>query len=348
LDLVSGTARRLHWFRVVADAKVELPAGRYRFSMTVDDGARLWVDGRLVFSDSDPTASRTEDAEVDLAGRSHHLRVEFFQEVGGYRLWLQVAPRSGPARTQAAALGGGVPAFDFWVGALALETARNPADPRLATERGEALGLSGRFLESADEYARATQLDPAEHLSWYSQACLLGYSGESDKYREVCQAMVLRFGSSSDGETCQHVANSCMLLPDSGVDPKQFAALLDRALASQVPPHLLPSFELSRGVAEYRAGHFDSALVWLDKAHDSLSDELASSLAIADFFTTMSQERLGRSAEAHAAFQRASALVESRVPQAGVDDLRPGGLENWLICQCARHEAQHLLALRLP
>lgn len=348
LDLVSGAARRLHWFRVVADAKVDLPAGRYRISMTVDDGARLWVDDRLVFGDSDPSASRTEDAEVDLAGRSHHLRVEFFQEVGGYRLWLQVAPRSGPARAQAAALGGGVPAFDFLVGELALETARNPADPRLATARGEALGLSGRFLESAAEYARATQLDPAEHLNWYSRACLLGYTGESDKYHEVCQAMVLRFGSSSDGATCQHVANSCMLLPDSGVDPKEVTTLLDRALAGKVPPHLLPSLELSRGMAGYRAGRFDSALVWLDKARADLPDELASSMAMADFLTAMSQERLGRSAEAHAAFQRASARVESRVPTAGVDNLKPEGLENWLMCQCTRREAQHLLALQLP
>src|SRR5947209_17044737 len=47
---------------------------------------------------------------------------------------------------------------------------RNPADPRLAAQHAEALGLSGRFQESAAEYARAIQLEPEVPLCWYRSA----------------------------------------------------------------------------------------------------------------------------------------------------------------------------------
>ena len=344
LDLMSGVAWRLEWFRGVAEAKIELPAGRYRFSLTVDDGARLWVDGRLVLYDTYPTASRTQDADIELGPGPHQLRVEFVQQVGGYRLWLQIAPLSAQARARAAALGGGFPGFDFWTGELTLEVARDPANPKLAALHAHVLGRCGRFEESAAEFARAIQLDPDNPLAWYTRAGLLAFTSENSAYRELCQDMIARFGTSSDRVVCQHTANACLILPDSGVDPKRAITLVARALADGVPPQHVSWFSVSRGMAEYRARNFEAALTWLEQARAQLRDDFPVGRAIAELFSAMSLQKLGRAAEARAAFDRADALIESRLPHSGLDDLNPGGLENWLICQCARREARRLLS----
>ena len=88
--------------RRVATSRIDLPAGPYRFSASSDDGLRLWVDGQLVLDNWSGHASFTYDAEVTLDAGRHDLRVEFFQHVGGYELWLQIAPRTPDARETSA------------------------------------------------------------------------------------------------------------------------------------------------------------------------------------------------------------------------------------------------------
>ena len=53
---------------------VTLAAGRYRFTVTTDDGSRLWVDGQLTIDAWWPQPSTGHTAEVDLAGGGHTLR----------------------------------------------------------------------------------------------------------------------------------------------------------------------------------------------------------------------------------------------------------------------------------
>ena len=54
---------------------VTLAAGRYRFTVTTDDGSRLWVDGQLTIDAWWPQGPTGHTAEVDLAGGGHTLRV---------------------------------------------------------------------------------------------------------------------------------------------------------------------------------------------------------------------------------------------------------------------------------
>ncbi|HSJ52719.1 MAG TPA: PA14 domain-containing protein, partial [Anaerolineae bacterium] len=61
---------------------VNLAAGLYRFSVQVDDGARLWVDGRLVI-DQWHDGSNTYTADVNLSGGTHALRLEYYERTGG-------------------------------------------------------------------------------------------------------------------------------------------------------------------------------------------------------------------------------------------------------------------------
>ena len=60
-----------------------LTDGRYRFTVQVDDGARLWVDGRLLLDQWFEGSTRTFTAEADLAAGNHTLRLEYLELAGG-------------------------------------------------------------------------------------------------------------------------------------------------------------------------------------------------------------------------------------------------------------------------
>jgi len=71
--------------------------GTYRFSVHVDDGLRLWVDGRLLMDQWHPSAATTYQAEVYLTAGDHPLRVEYYEHTGLalIQLWwerIQVYP----------------------------------------------------------------------------------------------------------------------------------------------------------------------------------------------------------------------------------------------------------------
>jgi hypothetical protein len=63
-------------------------AGTYRFSVLVDDGMRLWVDGQLVLDawrDHDSVEFAVNHA---LTQGMHTLRVEYYERIGKARIWV--------------------------------------------------------------------------------------------------------------------------------------------------------------------------------------------------------------------------------------------------------------------
>jgi hypothetical protein len=71
---------------------LHLPGDTYRFSMWVDDGARLWVDDRLIIDAwrSGPPDDFT--AEIGLSEGPHTLKVEYFEFRYGAQLYLNWGP----------------------------------------------------------------------------------------------------------------------------------------------------------------------------------------------------------------------------------------------------------------
>lgn len=56
--------------------------GDYRFHVTTDDGARLWVDSLLVIDQWHNQAAATYEAVVSLSAGSHYLRLEYYEDWG--------------------------------------------------------------------------------------------------------------------------------------------------------------------------------------------------------------------------------------------------------------------------
>jgi uncharacterized protein YraI len=87
--------------------QVPFNAGRYRFSVTVDDGARLWINNQLVIDQWRNQPMTTYTAELDLSSGTVPIVMEYYEHGGGAIAklsWTAVtsAPQPPPAGTATA------------------------------------------------------------------------------------------------------------------------------------------------------------------------------------------------------------------------------------------------------
>ncbi|MBN1484598.1 MAG: hypothetical protein JXA37_07740 [Chloroflexia bacterium] len=69
--------------------------GRYRFYAQSDDGVRVWLDDSLLIDQWHASPGVVYMADADLAGGSHQLRVEYYEQGGWARLQFRWEPLSG-------------------------------------------------------------------------------------------------------------------------------------------------------------------------------------------------------------------------------------------------------------
>jgi hypothetical protein len=77
-------------------------AGTYRFTVVVDDGARLFVDNNLVLSEWEDGGERELNVEVGLSAGSHAVKLEFYDHTRDARVrltWVKVTATSTPTAT---------------------------------------------------------------------------------------------------------------------------------------------------------------------------------------------------------------------------------------------------------
>lgn len=72
----------------------DLPANAYRFTMTVDDGGRLWVNGDLVIDAWQVQNRQILEAEVNVPGGPTSVRMEYFENTGQASALLNWEPIS--------------------------------------------------------------------------------------------------------------------------------------------------------------------------------------------------------------------------------------------------------------
>jgi hypothetical protein len=74
--------------------QIWVPAGTYRYSLEVDDGARLWVDGNLLIDAWPATIGNVYAVETTMSEGTHTLQVEYFEITIEARihLWSEAVP----------------------------------------------------------------------------------------------------------------------------------------------------------------------------------------------------------------------------------------------------------------
>jgi hypothetical protein len=85
LEGFPGVTNRLEWFAIDYNGRfwIEQP-GRYSFSLTSDDGSKLFIDGHQVIDNDGVHAAVEQKKSVNLKHGIHRIRVSYFQGPGYY------------------------------------------------------------------------------------------------------------------------------------------------------------------------------------------------------------------------------------------------------------------------
>ncbi|MGQ9597801.1 MAG: PA14 domain-containing protein [Anaerolineae bacterium] len=86
-------------FSVRWTRSLNLTAGSYRFSMTVDDGGRLWVNGHLLIDAWRDQAPTTYSGTIYVPGGGIPVKMEYYENTGGATAQLSWTRTDAPAGT---------------------------------------------------------------------------------------------------------------------------------------------------------------------------------------------------------------------------------------------------------
>lgn len=92
---ISADHFSVRWTRTV-----NLSTGTYRFSVTVDDGARLWVDNILVLDQWHTASGETYVVDVPLGAGNHFIRMDYYEDTGAAYAYLSYQKVSSGTPTQ--------------------------------------------------------------------------------------------------------------------------------------------------------------------------------------------------------------------------------------------------------
>jgi tetratricopeptide (TPR) repeat protein len=133
-------------------------------------------------------------------------------------------------------------------------------DPQYSDVVNEAFARRGRLEELRALWEKGLENNPPDHGAWYGYAELCLYLGNEDAYRRNRKALLARFGKTTDLVVAERTGRACLLLPASGDELRQAAALADRAAAAGPTHGLYGHFELAKGLAEYRGDRLKQAI----------------------------------------------------------------------------------------
>jgi Flp pilus assembly protein TadD len=224
-----------------------------------------------------------------------------------------------------------------------LAQAASQSAPEVAARRasGPDHARHGRFTEAAADFARIIELRPGDHEVWHWQAVTMVQVGQLDAYRELRRKSVELFGQTTDPNAAERIAKDYLVLPSSEAGLATAARLAETAVSTVANHTDMTWFQLAKGLAEYRQGHFAAAVDWMRKvlslAGDSLNRDVEAYMVLA-----MAQHGSKQDDEANAALAKGVEIAESKLPKLDGGDLGDGWID-WIIAHALMREAKALI-----
>jgi tetratricopeptide (TPR) repeat protein len=213
----------------------------------------------------------------------------------------------------------------------------------LLIRRGNFNSRLGRWRQATDDFRRAVEHDPSDEWTWYYAIVTLVEIGETAEYRKLCLDMQRTFESASDPFLGERIAKLWLLTPECPGDSTIPGRLIDRSLGDSSSKKLYYWVMSTKGIAEYRAGHFAEAASWLRKAIDATPAKTPQCKALSGVFLAMALHRQDLRDQAQQAYDRAAQVIDRHQSQNGGDL----GVDwcDWLMCSIVRREADKTMAV---
>jgi tetratricopeptide (TPR) repeat protein len=152
------------------------------------------------------------------------------------------------------------------------------------------MGRQGRWSEALAVTATLMQHQPAEYYWAYGMAALLAEAHARPAYEQLCKRIPATFIETTNPYIAWRIAESCLLLPNSGADPRSVEQLAIKAVTLGNKDVGIGYFQACKALSEFREGRFAQAVEWAQQARTN-SEVFASAEGCA--VLAMAQWRLG-------------------------------------------------------
>jgi hypothetical protein len=232
-----------------------------------------------------------------------------------------------------------------------------PGDVKEREERAWAHVRDGQWEKATADFGRLVKFDPSNHWRWTDSIAFRLQMGDVEGYRHHCREMLQRFGSTDDPEIADRTAKACLLAPKAVGDLGPVFKLADRAVTGTENHGYNGWFLLTKGLAEYRAGHYAAVVDWLNRIApeaDAMNRDAAvlAVLAMAKYRLSLApgadeSQLIG---EARAALKQAQTILAEKMPdpRAGRPfgtngPFRVGDIPDWVRARLLTREAETAL-----
>jgi tetratricopeptide (TPR) repeat protein len=209
--------------------------------------------------------------------------------------------------------------------------AKQPDAKGLIVTRAEFFARRGRWKQAVADLEKLIEIEPASSGHYHMLAPLILATGDVESYRELCRNIVAQFSGTQNPGIADPMAKSCLILPPSNSDMPVIMAWAEAAVRQGTGSQFFAFFQFTKGLAEYRAGHYASAVDWMHKTlaetgrpwNDVVDFEAYMVLAMAEF-------QLKHSDEARVALARGIDIAETKLPHLDSEDLGVGWSAGWI------------------
>jgi tetratricopeptide (TPR) repeat protein len=235
----------------------------------------------------------------------------------------------------------------------------NSADLLLA--RAYFFARRGRWKDAAADFSRLLEFSPADLMLHHSLAPLLAQGGDLEGFRQHGARVLALFGGTNDPVVAGRMAEDCLIVPNAGIDLDAVARLADTSVTRGRGHEYLAYFEFAKGLAEYRQGHFASAISWTRKALAIVADCIKAQAAQArnerhsrpatgqDFLQAqawlvqaMAQSQSMQANDSREALAKGAEIIQTQMPTLESGDIGEYWTD-WIIAHELLNEAQALI-----
>jgi tetratricopeptide (TPR) repeat protein len=212
----------------------------------------------------------------------------------------------------------------------------------LLRARGDFFAKHGRWQEAAADYSKVIALAPDDHYDYELLAALLVQRDDQAAYQRLCASILARFGDTTNPTIAERMAKSCLLTTNSGADLTAVSKMAD---ATMIKDKSNLFFQLAKGLAEYRQGHFATAEEHLQIALGGRNPYLN---AGAQLVLSMAQYQLKQPDQARASLDKGAELIDSKMPKIDRGEIGDDWWNDWIINRALLREARELIGIPAP
>jgi serine/threonine protein kinase len=211
------------------------------------------------------------------------------------------------------------------------------------TTLGMVHGRTGHWKDALQDLRQWVEMEPGNSYAQFALAALLVDDGNLTEYRARCQKIPVAFGGDGNALNLCFSAQACLLIPGGGCDLETAAQLADRSVSVGSQDPSIHFFDLPKGLAEYRRGHFANALAWMEKVIQAgKTNADVNSDVVAYAVVAMAENQLEHPAKAHAALARSSDIFRTTMQPPAEADYGESW-HAWLLARILLQEAQALI-----